>query len=89
MSINVVTMYNNGEFLPNIILLTLCYYHEGNPIIRHGEILSSQPIFPPNKRIDNYPLLGGFSEGLDALRFCSKNTIIVIDSEIDNASLKF
>ena len=82
-------MYNNGEFLPNIILLTLCYYHERNPIIRHGEILSSQPIFPPNKRIDNPPpLLGGFSEGLDALRFYSKNTI-VIDSEIDNASLKF
>ena len=65
MAINVSVQYNDG-FLPDIILLTLCYYHRGNPIECHEEVLPLQAMIPPTgKRFDMFsPLLGGCSEGL-------------------------
>ena len=47
MAINVSVQYNGG-FLPDLILLTLCYYHPSakNPIKCHEEVLPWQPMFP-------------------------------------------
>ena len=60
MTINVSVQYNGG-LIPDIILLTRCYYHRG-----HEEVLYLQPIIPP-KRFDIFsPLTGGCSEGLGA-----------------------
>ena len=69
MAINVGVQYNGG-FLPDIILLTQCYYHTlGNPIKFHEEVLSLQPMIPPKRYDIFFPLTGGCSEGLDALIF--------------------
>ena len=48
------TQYSGG-FLPEIMLLTLCYYYHSlwNPIKCHEEVLSLHPMFPP-KRFDNF-----------------------------------
>ena len=56
---------NIDGFLPDMILLTLCYY-SGNPIKCH-EVLSLQPMIPP-KRFDIFSLSRGCSEGLGAFR---------------------
>ena len=46
MAINVSVQYNGG--LPNIILLTQCYYQQlGNPFKCHENVLSLQPMIPP------------------------------------------
>ena len=72
MTINVSVQYNGG-LLPDIIMLTQCYYHHslGNPFRCHEDILSLQPtMILPNKRFDMFfPLTRGCSEGLDAFRF--------------------
>ena len=68
MAIN-ISVQHNGGLLPDMILLTQCYYHPGtNPFKCHEEVLSLQPMFPP-KRVDISPLTGGCSEGLDAFSF--------------------
>ena len=56
MAINVSVQYNGG-LLPDIILLTQCYYHRGtNPFKCHEDVLSLQPLIPPNnKRFDVSP----------------------------------
>ena len=71
MAIN-VSVQHNGGFLPDIILLTQCYYHRGtrlNAIKR----FSLQPMIPPTKRFDIFsPLTGGMlrrSRPLDAFIF--------------------
>ena len=46
MAINVSSVQYNGGLLPDIILLTQCYYHRG-----HEEVLYLQPLIPP-KRFD-------------------------------------
>ena len=58
---------NNNNVLPDIILLTQCYFHRGtNPFKCHEEVLYLQPLIPP-KRFDIFsPLTGGCSEGLAA-----------------------
>ena len=45
----------NGGFLPNMILLTQCYYHRGTRLNAMKEVLSLQPMIPP-KRFDFSPL---------------------------------
>ena len=66
MAINVSVQYNGG-LLPDIILLTQCYFHRsGNPFKCHEEVLYLQPLIQP-KRFDIFPpLTGGCSEGLGA-----------------------
>ena len=70
MAINVSVQYNGG-LLPDIILLTQCYYHQGtrSNVLKkfcfcslwcHLNVLT----FPP--------LIGGCSEGLGAFRFFLK-----------------
>ena len=55
MAINIRVQYNGGLLL-DIILLALSYYHRGrNPIKCHEEVLSLQPMFPPNTRFDHFP----------------------------------
>ena len=49
MAINNVGVQHDGAFLPDMILLTLCYYLSGNPIKNH-EVLSLQSIFFPPTR---------------------------------------
>ena len=73
MAINVSIQYNGG-FLPDIIMLTQCYYHRGtNPFKYHEEVLYLQPMIPPTKRFDIFsPMTGGCSEGLGAFRFFFK-----------------
>ena len=48
MAINISVQYNGG-LLPDIILLTQCYYHRGTRC--HEEVLYLQPMIPP-KRFD-------------------------------------
>ena len=52
MAINVSVQYSSG-FLPEIIILTLCYYHRGTQLC-HEEALSLQSMIPP-KRFDISP----------------------------------
>ena len=55
MAINVRVQYNGG-FLPDIILLTQCYYHRGGTRLNAmGDVLYLQPMIPP-KRFDIFPL---------------------------------
>ena len=64
MAINVSVQYNGG-LLPDILLLTQCYYH-GEPFKCHEEVLYLQPLIPP-KRFDIFsPLTKRCSEGLRA-----------------------
>ena len=69
MAINVSVQYNGG-FLPDIILLTQCYYiPSGNPFKCPEHVLSSQPMILP-KRFDIFPPdWGMLRRGLDAFRF--------------------
>ena len=53
MEVNVSVHYNGG-LLPDIILLTQCYYHRGTRLKCHGEVLYLQPMIPP-KRFDIFP----------------------------------
>ena len=53
MAINVSVQYNNDGLLPDIILLTQCYYHRGIRLnAMKSFFLSLQPMIPP-KRFDN------------------------------------
>ena len=71
-----VSVQFNGVLLPDIILLTQCYYHRGfQPFKCHEEVLSLQPMIPP-KRFDVFPLTGGCSEGLGAFRFFFKQRVL-------------
>ena len=54
MAIN-VNVQCDGAFLPDIIQLTQCYYHRGNPFKCHEEVLSLQPMIP-STRFDIFPL---------------------------------
>ena len=55
MAINIsVLVHYNGGLLPDIILLTQCYYHRGIRLKRHEEDLYLYPIIPP-KRFDIFP----------------------------------
>ena len=48
MAINVSVRYNGG-LLPNIILLTQCYYHRGTRLNAVKRFLSLQPMIPPKR----------------------------------------
>ena len=54
MAINVSAQYDGG-FLPDIILLTQCYYHRGTRLNAMEEVLYFQLLIPP-KRFDIFPL---------------------------------
>ena len=69
MAIDVSVQYNGG-LLPDMILLTQCFCHRGTRLKCHEEVLYYlQPMIPPIKGIDIFPLTEGCSEGLDASRF--------------------
>ena len=53
MAINVSVQYNGG-LLPDIIRLTLCYYHRATRLNAMKRLLSLQPMIPP-KRFDIPP----------------------------------
>ena len=67
MAIDVSVQYNQlSGLLPDIILLSQCYFPSGNPFKCHEEVLYLQPLIPP-KRFDTFsPLTGGCPEGLGA-----------------------
>ena len=79
MATNISIQYNGG-LLPNIILLTQCYYHRGTRF--HEEGLSLQPMISP-KRFDISPLTGVCSEGLEVLRFFFKQIASLTSDPID------
>ena len=61
MAINISVQYNGG-LLPDIMLLTQCYFQSGNPFKCHEEVLYLQPMIQP-KRFDiflppNWGMLG-------------------------------
>ena len=57
MAINVSVQYDGG-FLPDIVLLTQCYYRRGTRLKCHEEVLYFQLLIPP-KRFDIFsPRLG-------------------------------
>ena len=67
MAVN-VNVQHNGGLLPDIILLSLCYFHRGTRLnaMERFCICYLQPVIPP-KRFDIFdPLTGGCSEGLGA-----------------------
>ena len=69
MAINENVQYNGG-LLPDIILLTQCYYQRGTRSnTMHENVWSLQPMIPPLNVLSFFPLTGGCSEGLDASRF--------------------
>ena len=54
MAINVSVQYDGG-FLPDILLLTQCYYHRGTRLNAMKRVcLCSQPMIPP-RRFDIFP----------------------------------
>ena len=53
MAINISAQYNGG-LLPDIILLTQCYYHNRGTRLNDEEVLYLQPMIPP-KRFDIFP----------------------------------
>ena len=81
MAINVSVPYYGG-FLPNIILLTLCYYNRGTRLYAVKSFcvcslcsnltnyLNVLTIFPPDW------VVGRCSEGLDAFRFFFKFPVV-------------
>ena len=70
-AINSSVQYNGG-LLPDIILLTQCYYHRATRLYAMKKFLYFQPLIPP-KRFDIFsPLTGGCSEGLGAFCFLFK-----------------
>ena len=70
MAINVSVQYNGG-LLPDMILLTQCYYHRGTRLNTMKRFLFLQPMILP-KRFDIFSPCVGCSEGLDASRFFFK-----------------
>ena len=73
MAINVIVQYNGG-LLPDIILLTQCYYHRGTRLNAMKRFCI--PMIPPTNRFDIFPLTGGCSdEGLGAFIFFFKSSI--------------
>ena len=70
MAINVSVQYDGG-FLPDIILLTQCYYHRGTRL----NAMKRFCIFSYCSHLNVltfFPLTGGCSEGLGAFRFFFK-----------------
>ena len=64
MAINVSVQYNSG-LLPDIILLTQCYFHRGtrSNAMKRFVFAAFDALIPP-KRFDIFPpLTGGCSEG--------------------------
>ena len=53
MAINVNVQFNGG-LLPDIILLTHCYFHRGTRLNAMERFLYLQPLIPP-KRFDIFP----------------------------------
>ena len=70
-----VSVQHNGGLLPDIILLTQCYYHRGTRLNAMKRFYL-QPMMPP-KRFDIFSLTAGCSEGLGAFCFFLKNKYIV------------
>ena len=71
MAINVSVQYNGG-FLSGIILLTQCYYHRGTRLNATKRFC----IYSLGSHLNVLtfsPLIGGCSEGLDALSFFFKH----------------
>ena len=65
MAINVSVQYNVG-FLPDVILLTLRYYHRGTRLNAKKSICPYSLCSHLTKRFDDFsPSLGGYSEGFD------------------------
>ena len=54
MAINNVSVQYNGGLLPDIILLTQCYYHRGTRLNAMKRFCILQPMIPP-KRFDIFP----------------------------------
>ena len=66
MAINNVSVQHTGGFLPDIILLTQCYYHRGT---RLNVMKNLQPMIA-SKRFDIFPPdWEMLRKGLDAFRF--------------------
>ena len=66
MAINVSVQYNGG-LLPDIILLTQCYFHRGTRLnAMKSFFLYLQPLIPPKRFDISPPRTGGCSEGLVA-----------------------
>ena len=51
MAVNVSEQYNGG-FLPDIILLTLCYYHRGTRLYAMKMSCLGSLVYSPTKRSD-------------------------------------
>ena len=80
MVINVSVQYKGG-LLPDIILLTQCYYHWGTRFNTMKMFCLRNLMIPP-KRFGIFPLIEGCSEGLDAFRFSLKEIAAAITKEV-------
>ena len=68
MAINVSVQYNGG-FLPDIMLLTLCYYHRGTRLNAMKRFCLCSRLCSHLNVLTFFTLSGGCSEGLDAIIF--------------------
>ena len=73
MAINVSVQYNGG-LLPDIVLLTQCYYHRGTRLNAMKRFCICSPWSHLNVLIF-FPLTGGCSEGLGAFWFFFKHAV--------------
>ena len=66
-----VSVQHNGGFLPDIILLTQCYYHRGTRLNAIKRLCVCSLLSHLNV-LTFSPLTGGCSKGLDAFIFLFK-----------------
>ena len=77
MTINNVNVQYNGGFLPDIILLTQCYYRRRTRlnVMKRFHLYS---LWPYQIILKFFPLTGGCSEDLDEFRFFFKHKAHVV-----------
>ena len=76
MAINVSVQYDGG-FLPDIILLTQCYYHRGTRLNAMKRFCIFSYYWSHLNVLTFFPLTGGCSEGLGAFRFYFKRYPVI------------
>ena len=83
MTINVCVQYNGG-FLPDIILLALCYYHRGTRLNAMKRCCLCSPCSHLNVLTISLPCLEG-AQGLDAFRsFLKHISLFYSDIPLNN-----
>ena len=76
MAVHLSVQYNS-RFLPDIIMLTLCYYHHRRTQLITMKRFCLCSLSPHLNVLTCFPLTEGCSEGLDAFRFFFKHPNVI------------